>query len=423
MFDGIHHLLGQLYSTLTTFEEGLVHGKADTQVLAVLPDDVNLLLAVGIVTVECHDDGLSEALHIINVAVQVFQSFLQSLHIWFLDGFQGHAAMHLQSLGRSDDDYQSGLKPRLPTLDVKEFLCTEVCTEACLRHHIVGKGHGHLRGHHTRTAMGDIGKGTTVDKGWRMLCGLYKVGVQGITEQYGDSASHTEVAHSEWLSLGSDTEYDIFNTPLQVFLTRCQTEDSHQLRGWGDIEARLVHHAVAPQTSYYIPQAAVVDVEYPLPEDLTKREPFLAMLVDIVVEQGADGVMGRGHGVEIACEVQVDLLHRQYLGIATTSSTTLDAETRAERRFTQGHHRLLADLVQSQRQTDAHGGLADTRLCRTDGRHQYQPTLLHALIVDQFYWHLRHISSVGLYLFRIDTQLRGDLTNRLQLALPCYLYV
>ena len=93
------------------------------------------------------------------------------------------------------------------------------------------------------------------------------------------------------------------------------------------------------------------------------------MLVDIIVEQGADGVMGRGHGMEVACEVQVDLLHRQHLGIAATSGTTLDTEAGTERWLSQGYNSLLADLVQSQRQTDAHGGLTDTRLCRTDGRH------------------------------------------------------
>ena len=50
------------------------------------------------------------------------------------------------------------------------------------------------------------------------------------------------------------------------------------------------------------------------------------MLVDVVVEHGTDGVVGRGDGMEIAREVEVDLLHRQYLAIATASSSALHAE-------------------------------------------------------------------------------------------------
>ena len=127
--------------------------------------------------------------------------------------------------------------------------------------------------------------------------------------------------------------------------------------------------------------------------------------------------------MEVAREVQVDLLHRQHLGIAATGSTALDAEARAERRFSEGHRRLLADLVQTQCQADAHGGLADARLRRTDGRHQYQSALLHFLLVDQAHRHLGHIASVRLYLFRGDSQLCGDLANGQQFTFPRNLYV
>ena len=149
VLDGIYHLLCQFDSSLATLEEGLVHGKADTQILAVFPDDIDFLFVVRVMAVERHDDGLSEALHIINVAVQVLQTFLQSLHIGLLDSVQGHSAMHLQTLCRGDDNHQTRLESGLTAFDVEELLCTEVGTETCLCHHIVTKGHGHLCGYHT----------------------------------------------------------------------------------------------------------------------------------------------------------------------------------------------------------------------------------------------------------------------------------
>ena len=124
------------------------------------------------------------------------------------------------------------------------------------------------------------------------------------------------------------------------------------------------------------------------------------MLVDIVVEQGTDGVVGRGHGMEVTGEVQVDFLHRQHLCIAATGSTSLDSETGSERRFPQGHGGLFPDFVQPQRQADADGGLADAGLRRTDGCHQDQTALLHLLLIDQRYRHFGHIPSVGLNILR-----------------------
>ena len=421
--DGVHHLLGQFHSTLASLQESLVHGKHHSQILTVLTDHVDLLLAVSIMTVECHHHRLSEALHVVDMSVQVLQTLLQTLHIRFLDGLQWHATVHLQSLGRGDDNHQTRLQTRLTALDVEEFLCSEVCSKSGLRHHIVAKGHGHLRSHHTRTAVGDVCERTAMDEGRCMLRRLHKVGVQGIAQQHCDGSCHAEVTHTEGLSLGSDAQHDILYATLQVLLTRSQTEYGHELRCRGDVEACLVHHTVTPQTCHHVAQGPVVHVEHPLPEDLPQREAFLTVLVDIVVEQRTDGVVGRGHGVEVAREVQVDLLHRQHLGIAATSSTTLDAKARSQRWFAQSHHGLLADLVQTQCQTDTHRSLTDTRLCRADGRHQNQPALLHFLLINHLHWHLRHEAAVGVYSLRVNTHLGSDLTDWFQFAFPCNLYI
>ena len=75
--------------------------------------------------------------------------------------------------------------------------------------------------------------------------------------------------------------------------------------------------------------------------------------------------------MEVAGKVQVDLLHREHLGIAATGSSALDAEARPQRRFTQGHRGLLPYLVQPQRQSYAYCGLAYAGLRGADGRHQY----------------------------------------------------
>ena len=46
----------------------------------------------------------------------------------------------------------------------------------------------------------------------------------------------------------------------------------------------------------------------------------ISLLIDIVVKQCCDHVVGGGDGVEVTREVQVDLVHRQHLSIAAAGN-------------------------------------------------------------------------------------------------------
>ena len=65
----------------------------------------------------------------------------------------------------------------------------------------------------------------------------------------------------------------------------------------------------------------------------------------MIVKQGRDHVICRSDCVEVAREVQIYFLHRQYLGIAAAGCTALHSETRAQRRFSQCGDRIFADSV------------------------------------------------------------------------------
>ena len=86
----------------------------------------------------------------------------------------------------------------------------------------------------------------------------------------------------------------------------------------------------------------------------------------------AEQVVGRGDGVEIAGEMEVDVLHGDNLGIAAAGSTALDAEYRAERGLTQGDDSLLADAGHRLAQTYGGGSFALTGGSGVDGGNQDQ---------------------------------------------------
>ena len=72
--------------------------------------------------------------------------------------------------------------------------------------------------------------------------------------------------------------------------------------------------------------------------------------------------------MEITSEVQVDLLHRKHLSVASTGSTALHTEARAERGLTQCDDRLMTEAVHTESEADRDRRLADTSLRSSDGR-------------------------------------------------------
>ena len=81
----------------------------------------------------------------------------------------------------------------------------------------------------------------------------------------------------------------------------------------------------------------------------------------MVVEKSGQQVVGSADGVEVAGEVQVDILHGDDLSVAAAGSAALDAEHGAERGLAQADHGVLAELVERVGKADGRGGLALAR--------------------------------------------------------------
>ena len=88
--------------------------------------------------------------------------------------------------------------------------------------------------------------------------------------------------------------------------------------------------------------------------------------------------------MEVAGEMEVDLIHRQDLCVPTAAGATFLSEAGPERGLTQCHDGFLAYAVQTQCQPYRHGSLTDTCLCRRDGGDQDEMMLLDAFLVNGF---------------------------------------
>src|SRR4029078_12660565 len=121
-----------------------------------------------------------------------------------------------------------------------------------------------------------------------------------------------------------------------------------------DVEARLARIAVrAPaEADRDLAQRAVVHVE--------GTPPPYAQLVDLVrvavqdrrVEHRGEEVVRRADRMDVAGEVEVQVLHRHDLGHAAAGGAALDPEDRPERRLAQAGDGPLADRAEALREPD-----------------------------------------------------------------------
>ena len=88
--------------------------------------------------------------------------------------------MILEGTDCGDDDHSVGLQACHTALDVQEFLCAQVGSEAGFRDAVVAKLKGHAGGCDGVAAVGDVGEGAAVHEGRGMLQGLDQVGLDGI---------------------------------------------------------------------------------------------------------------------------------------------------------------------------------------------------------------------------------------------------
>ena len=233
--------------------------------------------------------------------------------------------------------------------------------------------------------MGYIRKRTAVDKCRCSLECLYKIWFNSIHQQDRYRSGYTKIAHGEWLVVERYTENHVLNTPTEISLTVSKTQCGHDFAGRSNIKARLCRQAVGcvSKTSDDITQAAVVDIQDTFPQNLFQCKSLAAMLVDIVVQQSCYHVVRTRDGMEVTGEVEIDLLHRDHLGITAAGSPTLHAETRSETRLAQGEYRAFSNAVECHGESDADGRFTDSGTCGGNRTDEDETVAGNTILIDQ----------------------------------------
>ncbi len=215
--------------------------------------------------------------------------------------------------------------------------------------------------------MRNVRKRAAVHKCGRALERLHEVRLERVLQQRRHRALRLQIAGGHGLAVVGVAHDDARELRLQIHHVAGEAQHRHDLARHRDVKAVLSGHAVgfAAETVHHEAKLAVVHIHAALPGDAARVDVQGVALLDVVVQHRGQQIVRRADGVEVAGEVEVDVLHGHHLGVSAAGGTALDAEDGAERRLAQSDGNVLADTSEPVGKADGRGSLT---LARRGGR-------------------------------------------------------
>ena len=151
---------------------------------------------------------------------------------------------------------------------------------------------------------------------------------RGVVQQDHHRAHGFQIAGDHGPAVGIESYDDLAEPPSEVVPAAGQRQDRHDLGRRRDDEPGLAGgSAVAPADARDdAAQGAVVHVHGARPENLARVEPQLVAEMQCASSKAASRLCALVIGVEIAVEMEVDLVHRRQRRAAAAGSSALLAE-------------------------------------------------------------------------------------------------
>ena len=248
-----------------------------------------------------------------------------------------------------------------------------------------------------------------MDKGGRSLQRLHEVGLERVLEERRHGPRSAELASGHGLLVIGVAHHDAGEARLEVRDVRGEAEHGHDLARDRDVKAVLAGDAVhAPAEAVGDEaQLPVVHVHGAAPGDAPGVYVEGVALVDVVIQHRGEEVVRRAYGVEVAGEVEVDVLHGDDLGIAAAGRAALYAEHGPERGLAQCHDGAAAYFPQRVREADGGRGLSLARRGGVYGGDEDELAVLPRGL-EQGGVYLGLIPAVALDKALVDAGLGGD---------------
>ena len=200
-------------------------------------------------------------------------------------------------------------------LDVHEFLSAHVGAEAGFGDDKIGARQGQTVCDDRGVSVRNVRERSAVNEGGIAFQGLHQVGEEGVPKEQGHGSCSIEVVRTNRASIKVGSHDDLSQPLPEVRIIACKHENGHHFACGRDVKPVLSNESVrrSTQSNDDVAQGTVVEVDHTGPADPRGVEASFVSVLDVVVNERRKEVVRRGHGVQIAGEMQVDLLHWKHL--------------------------------------------------------------------------------------------------------------
>ena len=300
---------------------------------------------------------------------EVLDAAIDRLEVLGPEPIERDAAVRLGRPHRGDEHAGRRREPSEPAHDVAELLEPEVARETCLGDDVVGELERDAVLDDRVVGVGHVPERPRMDHHRLAFERLHEVRFQRVLHDHRHRARHLQLLGRDRLAVRGRRYDDPSQTRPEVGEIGGEREHRHDLGRGRDHEPVLARNAVhlAAQADDRVSELAGVHVEGSGPRDARRVDAVRVAEVQRRVERRRQQVVRGGDRVEVAVEMEVDVLHRDDLRVPAAGAAALDPEHRSHRGFAKAEHDVLADPAHPLRERDRGGRLALARLRRRDG--------------------------------------------------------
>ena len=356
---------------------------------------------------------------------KVWKSFFQCFQVFIIKVCFCYTAIIFQSTYSSYDNNCAWVQTCHTALDVQEFFCSKVSAESSLCNCVISKFHTHFCSCYRVTSMSNVCEWSAMNDCRNMFQCLNEVWFQGIFQKCSHCTFCMKIASCYRFLFGNFTicisDDDLGKSFFQVCNIACKAKDCHDLGCNCDVVSVFTRHTVcsSAKSVYYVTKLTVVHIHTSLPCDLSRVDVQSIALEDMVVDHCSKKVVCCTDGMEVTCEMKVDIFHRNYLCIAAACCTTFDTEYRSERWLTKSNHNTLSKLLHTICKTYCCCSLSFTSRCRVDCSYKNQFSIFFVTLFQEIVINFCFVFSVLFQIFVINTCFFRNLCDWQHFALLC----
>jgi hypothetical protein len=238
------------------------------------------------------------------------------------------ARVVLERLDRRDD--HDGVGPKLSRAadDMEELLHAHVGAEAALGDDVVAELQRNAVGDERAVAVRDVRERAAMDERRLSLQCLDEVRLDRLLQEDGHRPGRLQLLRGDRVPVEVLRDGDRTEACAEVLEVGCNRDDRHHFGRGSDVEARLPDVTVrtAAETDGHVAQRTVIDVEAAPPADRERVDAELVAVEDVRLEESGEQVVRGADRMDVACEVEVHVLHRDDLRVTAAGCAALDPE-------------------------------------------------------------------------------------------------